>query len=1478
MQSYCIVRQFVLYSWVTRLFVLSLKYYFYILFFLLSASSSTAQISWEWANELRSNLDEKTLDITTNPVNGETYACGYFEGDFSGEFSMGLNGTPNMSASLGQRDAFVAKYDISGNVIWAFKIGGIGATVEAEAITIGPLGNIYITGEFYDATVNFQGVATSVTATETPTGVTRDMFLASYNSSGELLWVTRSSGLGNSIGFGITTGANGIYVAGRFSDDITFPPLAPVIWSASASYLDGYVAKFDFSGNAINVKTIVGSGDGYVKAFNLVVDATTIYAVGSAGSTTWTFGPTSISPPDNNNGAAGTVDIWVASIDEATFNFNWSQAIGSVENDLARGIAIDATGLYLTGGLGGGSINFPGLGVVPSVGTAKDIFTSKLFLATGLGDWVTLEQNNTALDSEGMGIEVDGSGNLITIGYHNGTTSFNGGANSVTSSGGTDVFVMSRKNTGVFNWVKTAGSTGDDQGLSIGFDNFGGVYSGGFYDLATTFGTIIINSDLQNNGFVARLNSCSISLSCPANQTDTANASCQFALPDYTGLATPVASCGIVSVKQLPVVGTIVTSGVTTISLYLTDANNNVDSCSFNLLVVDTIAPFITCIGNQNDTNDINLCTAVINGIAPLTSGDNCGVDSISYVLTGATLGSGLNDASGTSFNVGITTVRYYIFDLAGNSDSSSFTVTVTDTENPIITCPNNQSSSTSNLTCNQIITGIAPVGITENCAIDSVNFVVSGATIASGLNDASGTAFNLGVSTVTYTIHDLAGNTNTCSFTQTIIDSVAPTITCAGAVVLYTDANSCGTSAIGIGPTTVNDNCAIDSVSYLLSGATTGSGANDASGVYFNLGITDVKYYLFDLAGNVDSCSFTVQVNDNKRPIVTCPVNRTVNNDLNNCSAIVTGIAPSAINDNCGIDTVYYKLTGATIGSGPNDASGNMFNVGITTIKYFAIDQSGNIDSCNFLVTVIDNQKPTISCVGNLSMSTSNAACSNVINNIAPINFSENCIIASISYKLSGASTGSGLNDASGSVFYLGLTTVTYLITDNSGNVDSCSFTVNIIDSVAPNISCSSNRIVNNDTGFCSAVVSGIQPNSLNDNCGVDTVYYNLTGATIGSGPNNASSNTFNHGTTLITYYILDFAGNIDSCSFTIEVIDAEAPSIFCPNSVSISNDLGVCSSIVNNIGPISSSDNCGIDSISYVFSGATIGSGLNDASGTAFNVGYTGVTYIVYDLAGNADSCSFVVRVLDTENPTITCPNDIVVCDTSVTVPLPLFSDNCVVSSVVNNYNTTNNASDIYPYGTSTVNWIVTDVAGNNNTCTMTITAEIPPAAYAGEDQKLYGVNSTSFEANIPAVGLGVWSISAGNGFIKTYNDPKSMVENLEVGTNIFEWRVANGTCIDAYDDVIITMVDLKIPNGFSPNNDGNNDYFEIEGLDLLENELIIFNRWGVELYQSHNYQNDWNGKSKSGDDLPEDTYYYTLKIPSLNKDLSGFIVLKK
>ncbi len=95
---------------------------------------------------------------------------------------------------------------------------------------------------------------------------------------------------------------------------------------------------------------------------------------------------------------------------------------------------------------------------------------------------------------------------------------------------------------------------------------------------------------------------------------------------------------------------------------------------------------------------------------------------------------------------------------------------------------------------------------------------------------------------------------------------------------------------------------------------------------------------------------------------------------------------------------------------------------------------------------------------------------------------------------------------------------------------------------------------------------------------------------------------------------------------------------------------------------------------------------------------------------------------------------------------------------------------------------------------------------------------------------------------------------------GTFVITLTVETGQgCKDSISKEIL-IIDIVIPNVFTPNGDGINDYFVIDGLENVPNShLVVFNRWGKKVYESHNYQNNWGGEG-----LSDGVYFYVFTLP--------------
>ena len=165
----------------------------------------------------------------------------------------------------------------------------------------------------------------------------------------------------------------------------------------------------------------------------------------------------------------------------------------------------------------------------------------------------------------------------------------------------------------------------------------------------------------------------------------------------------------------------------------------------------------------------------------------------------------------------------------------------------------------------------------------------------------------------------------------------------------------------------------------------------------------------------------------------------------------------------------------------------------------------------------------------------------------------------------------------------------------------------------------------------------------------------------------------------------------------------------------------------------------------------------------------------------------------------------------------------------------------------------------------------------ANAGQDQQLLYVFDTQMAAEMPQFGTGEWSLISGSGIISDIHSPTTSITNLSTGENKFSWKVQNGNC-EATDEVSIVVNDIVTPTVITPNEDGLNDELIFPGLDAFPGtSIIIYNRWGNEVYRSSDYKNDWNGEDEKKRDLQEDTYYYILKI-SNGRILKGFVEIKR
>jgi len=272
--------------------------------------------------------------------------------------------------------------------------------------------------------------------------------------------------------------------------------------------------------------------------------------------------------------------------------------------------------------------------------------------------------------------------------------------------------------------------------------------------------------------------------------------------------------------------GTIFPAGTTTVTYTATDAAGNTAMCSFDVTIIEDEAEPLACPDDIITDTDPGLCEAVVTWTVP-TAASAC---------ADATVTS--THDPGAIFPVGTTTVTYTVTFDGGGTDMCSFDVTVEDNEAPVVNCPADIVVNNEPDRCDAEVT--FDVMATDNCGIDFESTDIP-----------SGTRFDVGTTTVTYTATDIYGNTSVCEFDVTVIDSEPPVI-----ISCPADVTANGPPGECMGPVAISvpmfgmdytDNCP-------ATIANDQNGTANASGIY-EVGTTTVIWTVTDASGNTATC-----------------------------------------------------------------------------------------------------------------------------------------------------------------------------------------------------------------------------------------------------------------------------------------------------------------------------------------------------------------------------------------------------------------------------------------------------------------------------------------------------------------------------------------------------------------------------------------------------------------------------------------------
>jgi len=510
-----------------------------------------------------------------------------------------------------------------------------------------------------------------------------------------------------------------------------------------------------------------------------------------------------------------------------------------------------------------------------------------------------------------------------------------------------------------------------------------------------------------------------------------------------------------------------------------------------------------------------------------------------------------------------------------------------------------------------------------------------------------AGSSFPVGTTEVTYIATDASGNTDQCSFNVVVVDNQAPVIDCPADTIIQLAQEQCDTIVTFEIPS-FTDNCPDGEITQ-IAGLTSGS--------VFPIGENIVSFEARDTSGNVDTCTWSIIVNDFIPQGLLCKGAINFSLDDETCSGALTpsmliDVSSVGCADSCTISIVNDDDTRRPAVFTSDDIG--------QTLDYEIC--CGGI-CCWGEVTVEFKKPPVIVCVENDTLSCTQA-------------FDESTLLPDLSLSCAEAELillDEVIEPLVCDTLFTAQMTRTYVAIDDFGNTsDTCSQMIFLrrtnLDSISPVIPFA---LFNSNALSCS---SGFATTSQ----GYPFPALSVTGAPRLRVENGEFVDLFPFNADIICNGFADFEDEIlpgsSSCvtkirrTFTIgewwcsqtnerefvqliEVVDFEGPEVTCPSDITISTASFTCEGFVALDLPLVS-DPCNGDDIQIDLSAPTSPSGFigdYDGGTIMLPVGINEITYRVYDDCGNRTDCRFFVTVRDDADP-------IAICDQFTTVGIGL------------------------------------------------------------------------------------------------------------------------------------------------------------------------------------------------------------------------------
>jgi len=384
-----------------------------------------------------------------------------------------------------------------------------------------------------------------------------------------------------------------------------------------------------------------------------------------------------------------------------------------------------------------------------------------------------------------------------------------------------------------------------------------------------------------------------------------------------------------------------------------------------------------------------------------------------------------------------------------------------------------------------------------------------------------------------------------------------------------------------------------------------------------------------------VCTTALTTEV-DNVPPTITCPPDATIALD-ENCAYDLNMLMPAMVMDNCGMLTPIFTddVTGLTGCSGS----------GIILRTWTATDDCGQTASCVQSISIEDQTAPVIKCEGPVTLYF-DATCSYDLSTLVPPTITDNCpgTTLAITDDLSGLGQMCG---SSGTIIR------TWTATDACLVTASCSQSITIMDNTNPTLTCPVDATLSMDA-MCTYDLSTIVAPVFADNCpGSSLAFTDDTAGLTGCAGT---------GSIVRTWTATDACSNFTTCMQMIAVEDLSAPTLTCPDDVTLALDSN-CAYDLSMLSGATLTDNCPGSLLTAM---DDLG-GLTECNGSGTIIR----TWTGEDACGQMVNCEQMITIEDQTMPVIVCPADVTLavddsCMFDLTgLPLPTVTDNCPDSS---------------------------------------------------------------------------------------------------------------------------------------------------------------------------------------------------------------------